>query len=115
MKIVGWILIGIALVLVPARAAAAATAQQVASEHLAKATAYEAQAKTQSALISEHEQEKKEYKNKYYINDKVTPPQRFAAFEKHCDSVIADAAKLRDELSDFAKWHRLQAAELQGK
>lgn len=115
MERINQIVLTTAILLIIAGAAAfAAERDAVVADHMAKATSYEEKAKAQDALIAEHQQEKKDYKSKYYINDKVTPPQRFAAFEKHCDAVIQDATKLRDELAEFAKWHRMQAAELKG-
>ena len=93
----------------------AAEAGQVMAEHQAKATSYEEKVKAQDALIAEHQQEKKDYKRKYYINDKVTPPQVLAPVEKHCDTVIKDATKLRDDLLELAKWHRMRADELKGQ
>jgi hypothetical protein len=92
-----------------------AEADQVMAEHSAKAASYEEKAKNQDALIAEHQQEKKDYKRKYYINDKVTPPQVLAPVEKHCDAIIKDATKLREDLIELAKWHRMRAAELKGQ
>jgi hypothetical protein len=92
-----------------------AEADQVAAEHLAKAASYEEKAKSQDALIAEHQQEKKDYKKKYYINDKVTPPQVLVPVEKHCDTIIKDATKLRDDLLELSKWHQMRAAELKGQ
>lgn len=115
MKILATILLGAGLILVTTGAAVyAAEADQVIAEHLAKATSYEEKANAQNALITEHQQEKKDYKKKYYINDKVTPPQTLAVVEKHCDVVIKDATKLREDLLELAKWHRMRATELKG-
>jgi hypothetical protein len=93
----------------------AAETAQVMAEHLAKAASYEEKAKAQDALIAEHQEEKKDYKRKYYINDKVTPPHLLAPIEKHCETIIKDAAKLRDDLIELAKWHRMRATELRGQ
>lgn len=116
MKIFATILLGAGLILATANAAVyAAEVDQVIAEHLAKAASHEEKANAQNALIAEHQQEKKDYKKRYYINDKITPPQTLAAFEKHCDAVIQDATKVRDDLQEFAKWHRMRATELKGR
>ncbi|TAK06164.1 MAG: hypothetical protein EPO39_09560 [Candidatus Manganitrophaceae bacterium] len=116
MKTFATIFLGVGLILAAASAPVyAADVDQVISEHLAKAASYEEKAKAQDALIAEHQQEKKDYKKRYYINDKITPPQTLAVVEKHCDAVIGDAAKVRDDLQEFAKWHRMRATELKGR
>lgn len=88
---------------------------QVASDHQAMAASYEEKAKAQQGLIDEHTQMKKDYKSKYYINEKLTPARTLDPMNKHCDVIIKDATKLRDELQEFAKWHKMRAAELEGK
>lgn len=35
--------------------------------------------------------------------------------ENHCDAIIRDAQILKTELLEFAKWHRMQAAEIKGQ
>ncbi|MFY9270675.1 MAG: hypothetical protein WAO55_13115 [Candidatus Manganitrophaceae bacterium] len=116
MKTFATIFLGAGLILAAASAALyAAEADQVIAEHLTKAASYEEKANAQNALIAEHQQEKKDYKKRYYINDKITPPQTLAPVEKHCDAIIKDASKLRDDLSELAKWHRMRATELKGQ
>jgi len=88
---------------------------QVSTDHLAMSKSYEDKAAAQDALISEHEQMKKDYKTRFYINDKLTPMAKLKKMNDHCDAIIKDAQKLKADFNDFAKWHRLRAAELQGK
>jgi len=93
----------------------AAEPSQVADDHLAMAKSYEDKAAAQDALIAEHEQMKKDYKARYFINEKITPMSQLKKMNEHCDAIIKDAKKLKAEFLDFAKWHRFRAAELQGK
>ena len=117
MKVFSSILISAGLILgsIACTSAYGAEVEQVMAGHMAKAASYEEKAEAQDALIAEHQQEKKDYKKRYYINDKVTPPQVLAPVEKHCDTIIKDATKLREDLLELAKWHRLRAAELKGQ
>jgi hypothetical protein len=93
----------------------AAEPAQVVDDHLAMSKSYEDKAAAQDALISEHEQMKKDYKSRFFINEKITPMAKLKKMNDHCDAIIKDAQKLKADFSDFAKWHRLRAAELQGK
>ena len=76
---------------------------------------YEEKAKAQQAIIDEHEQMKQDAKRRWYVNDKLTPPQLLEPMRGHCDAIVKDATKLRDDLRELAKWHRMRAAELEGK
>lgn len=106
---------GILLATMGGVAAYAAEKTQVASDHQAMAASYEEKATAQQGLIDEHTQMKKDYRSKYYINEKLTPSRTLDPMNKHCDAIIKDATKLRDELREFAKWHKMRAAELEGK
>lgn len=88
---------------------------QSVTEHLAKTASYEEKAKIQEAVIADHQKQKESYRRRYYINDKVTPHWLFARVEKEHDEIIKKAMRLRDEYLDFAKWHRMRAAELKGQ
>lgn len=92
-----------------------AEVSQVITEHEKQAAIYEQQAKAQEDVMAEHEQMMKDYKKRYYVNDKVTPPRILKPMETHCNAIITDAKKLRNEYREFAKWHRMRAAELHGK
>jgi hypothetical protein len=93
----------------------AAEPSQVAADHLSKVKYYEDKAAEQGAIIVEHQQMKVEYKKSYYINEKLTPSARLKEMENHCDAIIQEAQKLKTEFLEFAKWHKMRAAELQGK
>ncbi len=93
----------------------AADQSQVIADHLKMAKYYDGKAAEQDALITEHQQMKTDYKKDYYINEKITPSARLKKMEDHCDAIIKDAQKLKTEFLEFAKWHKMRAAELQEK
>jgi hypothetical protein len=93
----------------------AAEPSQVAADHLKMAKYYEDKAAEQEAIITEHQQMKTDYKKDYYINEKLTPSAKLKKMEGHCDAIIKDAKKLKTEFLEFAKWHKMRAAELQGQ
>ena len=93
----------------------AAEPSQVAADHLKMEKYYEDKAAEQDAIIAEHQQMKSEYKQRYFINEKVTPVSRIKEMEKHCDAIIHDAEKLKSDYLESAKWHKMRAIELQGK
>lgn len=85
------------------------------ADHQAMAAQYEEKAAVQDAVISEHTKMKEDYKAKYFINEKVSPMTKIREMEKHCDTIIAEASALKAGFLEFAKWHRMRAAELQGQ
>jgi hypothetical protein len=117
MKNVSIMILGLAILfsVVVSPIAYAAEPPQVSTDHLAMAKSYEDKAAAQDALIAEHEQMKKDYKSRFFINEKLTPMAKLKKMNDHCDAIIKDAQKLKADFNDFAKWHRLRAAELQGK
>lgn len=119
MKIVKLAVIAVAFLaglsqMAPYACAEGDTAALVA-DHQAMAASYESKANAQGELIGEHTQMKQDYKQRFYINEKVTPTSGLEKMNEHCDAIIGDAKKLQAELLDFAKWHRMRAAELQGQ
>ncbi|HXY54355.1 MAG TPA: hypothetical protein VEM40_06770 [Nitrospirota bacterium] len=88
---------------------------QVAADHLKMEKYYAGKAVEQDAIIAEHQQMKSEYKQQYFINEKVTPVSRLKEMEKHCDAIIHDTEKLKSDYLETEKWHKMRAAELQGK
>lgn len=103
------------LVLMPSVPVVAADPSDVASDHLVLAASYEEKAKAQDALIAEHTQMKADYKSRFFVNEKVTPMEKIRKMENHCDAIIQSAETEKAELLEFAKWHRMRAAELQGQ
>jgi len=93
----------------------AAEPSQVASDHLKMEKYYEGKAAEQDAIIAKHQQMKREYKQQYFINEKVTPVSQLKKMEQHCDAIIHDVEKLKADYLESAKWHAMRAAELEGK
>ena len=89
-------------------------ATQAAQDHLALAVSYDDKVTLQDNLIAEHIKMKKDYNEKFFVNEKVTPMKTLQEMEKHCNKIIESADKEKMQLLEFAKWHRLRAAELQG-
>ncbi len=112
---------GLILILVIALGLASLTpvyageAPQVATDHLAQAAVYEQRAQAQDALIAEHTQMKQDYRKRFFVNEKVSPMRKIKEMENHCDAIIKDASSLKVEFLELAKWHRMRAAELEGR
>lgn len=92
-----------------------AESAEVAEDHLALAASYEEKAALQDDLIAEHTKMKQDYKDRFFVNEKVTPLDKIRAMEAHCDAIIKTAEEEKAGLLDFSKWHRMRAAELQGQ
>lgn len=92
-----------------------AEAAGVADDHLAMAASYEEKAAAQDELIAEHTKMKSDYKDRFFVNEKVTPLDKIHAMEDHCNALIKAAEEEKANLLDFTKWHRMRAAELQGQ
>lgn len=89
-----------------------------AAEHTAVAASYDLRIADLDALIAEHQKMKKDYRTRVPRYKGAVAPGRdseLAEMDKHCDAIIGDATRLRNELAEFAKWHRTQGANLQGK
>ena len=93
---------------------AEADAAQVANDHRAMAASYEEKAAAQDALVTEHTDMRRDYKQRFYLNEKVSPAAKLRNMEEHCDAIIQQAKAEAAELREFAKWHRMRAAELDG-
>lgn len=89
-------------------------ASQTISQHEALAAQYEAKAAEQDALIAEHSPMKKEYEERFWMLKKAAKPQDVVDMEKHCNTIINAAQNEKSALLEFAKWHRMRAAELKG-
>lgn len=83
--------------------------------HESLAASYEQKALEQDALILEHQQMKKDVADRAVSSPKSGPVPVVKEMEKHCNAIINDAQILKTELQEFAKWHRMRAAELQGR
>ena len=94
----------------------AAEVSEVAADHKALVASYQEKAAAQDALIQEHQQMKKDYDRRFYVNEKVTPKSGIhGKMDKHCDAIINAAQQEKQVLLDFAKWHQMRAAELEGR
>lgn len=93
----------------------AAEVSEVAKDHETLAASYEQRAAAQDAIIQEHLKMKAADKKRFYVNEKVTPMSRLSKMDVHCGKIIKAAQKEKEALLDFAKWHRMRAAELEGK
>ena len=83
-----------------------------AQDHLDRAAKYEALAADQQAIIDEHVKMKADEKKRMppKMSDSMT-----MKMDKHCNALISAAEKEKAALNEFAKWHRMRAAELEGK
>ena len=99
-----------ALVLAFAGRAPSAWAEEDAAAHRAKATFYEEKAKAEQSVIDDHRHMLLEQ-----FNEQITPKQIVRRQNVHCEGLVREAEKLRDDFRDLARWHRMRAAELEGK
>ncbi len=90
-------------------------ADDTVSQHEALAAQYEAKAAEQDALIAEHTPMNKKYEERFWMIKKAGKPKNVVDMDKHCTGIVQNATGLRNELLEFAKWHRMRAAELQGQ
>jgi len=91
-----------------------AEAADAVEDHLALAASYEEKAAVQDTLIGEHTRMKADYKDRFFVNEKLTPLNKIREMENHCNAIIAAASAEKGQLLDMAKWHRMRASELQG-
>ncbi len=83
------------------------------SQHETLAAQYEAKAAEQDALIAEHTPMNKKYEERFFM--KAGKPKNVVDMNKHCTGIVQSATALRNEFLEFAKWHRMSAAELKGQ
>jgi len=94
---------------------AADDVSEAVSQHEALAAQYEVKAAEQDAVIAEHSSMKKEYEDQFWKIKKASKPDKVVDMDKHCTAIVQNAMALRNEFLDFAKWHQMRAAELQGR
>ena len=110
---IAWML-GFSLILISAAVGYAVETPDAINEHLALAASYEEKVAAQDALIAEHTKMKADYKSRFFVNEKVTPMDKILEMEEHCDAIIEAAQIEKNQLLDYARWHRMRASELQG-
>lgn len=105
------------LMLISPMFAYAGEVSEVVADHKAMSASYQEKAAAQDALIVEHQQMKKDYEKRFTPSNytKVGIPSKVTEMEAHCDKIINLAQQEKQELLDFAKWHQMRAAELQGQ
>ena len=94
---------------------AADDVSEAVSQHQTLAAQYEAKASEQDALIAEHSTMDKKYEERFWMIKKAGKPNNVLEMDKHCTAIVQNATGLRNEFLEFAKWHRMRAAELQGQ
>ncbi len=94
---------------------AADDVSEAVSQHQSLAAQYETKAVEQDALIAEHSTMNKKYEERFWMIKKAAKPNNVVDMDKHCTSIVQNATGLRNEFLEFAKWHQMRAAELQGQ
>jgi hypothetical protein len=85
------------------------------ANHQKMAAEYQAKAAEQDALIAEHSTMDKKYEERFWMIKKAGKPNNVLEMDKHCTAIVQNATALRNEMLEFAKWHQMRAAELQGQ
>ena len=92
-------------------AALPATAQ----DHVALAASYDEKAAAYRKEATNHQAMLEEAGNAERMSPKAQVHPRYDAMRKHCQPIIRDAERLASDMGEFAKWHRMRAAELEGR
>ena len=85
-------------------------------DHLALAKSYEEKAAAYHQEATYHREMLEEYKHKVVVNPK-SPYENpwLKKMRKHCEAIIQESERLAREMHTFAEWHRMRAAELEGR
>ena len=92
----------------------AAEGTDVMADHKVTAASYREKAAAQDTLIAEHQGMQGNYEKRYQVT-KAGPWPVAKEMGEHCDKIIQAAQLEKQALLDFAKWHEMRAAELQGQ
>ena len=84
-------------------------------DHLAKATEYAKKASSYREEAAMHRRMYADYAKTVAFNPKAPENPWLRKMRDHCDRFIKDAERLAADSDTFAEFHRLRAAELQGK
>ena len=89
----------------------------VVADHKAMAASYREKAAAQDALITEHQGMKGTYAKRFTPSNysKIGIPSNVKNMDKRCGKIVKAAQQEKQALLDFAKWHEMRAAELQGQ
>lgn len=95
----------------------AAEKADVIADHKAMAASYQEKAAAQDALIKEHQDMKGTYEKRFTPSNwsKIGIPSNVKEMDKHCGKIIKAAQQEKQALLEFAKWHQMRAAELEGQ
>ena len=88
---------------------------ETVQDHQAMAASYEQKATTCHQEAAYHRTMLEKAAEAERINPKAAGHPRYQAMRQHCEPIIRDAEQLAGEMEEFAKWHRMRAAELEGR
>ena len=116
----GWLISAAAALIVGAAAAWAEMAPTVTlpattRDHRALATRYDENAAAYHKEAAYHRAMLEEAGGTEWINPKAPSHPRHEKMRTHCEPIIRDAERLAREREQFAEWHRMRAAELEGR
>jgi len=66
-------------------------------------------------LIAEHTPMNKKYEERFWMIKKMAKPKDVVDMDRHCSGIYQNAKNSKNEFLEFAKWHQMRAAELQGQ
>jgi len=100
-----------AILTISAVSVSLAATPKTKADCLAMAEKYEKLAADQEAVVQEHTQMKKDYRQKFFL-PKQEREKALADMDKHCDAIIAAAQKLAEEYKAMAQWHKMHAEHM---
>lgn len=87
-----------------------------AAEHLAKAEEYKKKAAMYRAEVATHRKMLEDYaRDRLFIVEGMVEDPDVVKMSQHCEAYIKPAEALAIEAEKFADYHRMRAAELEGK
>jgi len=98
-----------------AEMASMVTLPATAQEHLALAASYDEKAAAYRKEVAYHRAMMEQAGKAERLNPKATTHPRYEKMRKHCEPIIRDAERLVRDMEKFAEWHRMRAAELEGR
>ena len=81
------------------------------SGHLYDVASYKEKAEEIDQLIEDHRQLKLDYREKFFVDPELTPPEKLQKIEAHCDAVIEAAESEKAALLAIASFHQNSADE----
>lgn len=99
----------------PVARAADAKVPETVAEHLAMSKSYVEKAAAWRAEAERHWRMAADFRKSHPDRKSGARNTRAAEMDKHCSTLARDAEKLAADAEDFAKYHRMRAAELEGR